>query len=776
MAARFCRCVVAAALLVRAHGFSLAHGDEEPEASVESILATARRWSAPPFVGSAEGLGGGITYAYTRTFCETMLPLFPELYRRGTFFSDLRPGCELIEAAMRSAMDSWAANHPHVGFTHDASACARAGDDQCASTELLIGAFGASGATKTAEEAARTASDGTAAYTQVLNYSVGEAATFLPRAPDGSAPRVASLVIGSAHLNFNATECWYLDMSFCARWTGGNPREQGGSSKYEAVVFAVGLFAWLLCCGGSVRLLWQLLLLCCHTFEAPAWREQLPASVFERWGRRERAVHVARTFRVELIALCAAGLLGLPMGWRVLAPCFQCLPFESVAAHELGHVLGLDHPTSEPALRLVAPSHGSREKLACARDLRDVLRAGPGTSAVQEGGGGGTAGGGSGAAPLARTSIMRSVARPRLTACISQDDLDALNCLYPTCSAAANLGPPLCPRSDPPPGAARLLAATLLPLFGCGALAGLGVGVALCRARTVERAVQRYLDWRLSGEDGAARSRPNSGTLRDLAMRFPPAIGVLRPSGGSSGSDRDGAEGGRAEPKPLSSRSRGSPSDSQRTSWMEMARRRSSTERPPSRQPSVSNGSWRARGVSRSFSGRPSAAASALAAVRDVAARCRSSTAEPSPAEPDDGDDPVSEAWPATSFPEQGSPSCVVGLSGKRESFVARLQSLNPVSRSPAPSARTARSSTKPLLEPHAQSLDAQLPTELGAAQDDAQDSSSDDEENGRSVLAGCSAAAAHAGPGSPVVQTPSRAERSPPDADGDDADRSLRA
>ena len=128
-------------------------------------------------------------------------------------------------------------------------------------------------------------------------------------------------------------------------------------------------------------------------------------------------------------------------------------------AHEVGHVLGFHHPDAEwrHNLRADAPMSSA----TCQNALDHVsLTAVPGaTSAADDD---------------VRDSIMFSVTQHRDKTCLSPDDLEGLNYLYPTCEGAFTpleaTGQPLCIKARRLSGWLRLLFSASVPFLAASGL------------------------------------------------------------------------------------------------------------------------------------------------------------------------------------------------------------------------------------------------------------------------------------------------------------------
>ena len=104
----------------------------------------------------------------------------------------------------------------------------------------------------------------------------------------------------------------------------------------------------------------------------------------------------------------------------IFLPCWECYDFEAAAAHEVGHALGLMHPDQAVAsganLRWRGTGEGAARSAPCDDPWSAVVAEPPDASVAP--------------------SIMLAFTQFNKGVCLSQDDLDALNTLYPLCEGS----------------------------------------------------------------------------------------------------------------------------------------------------------------------------------------------------------------------------------------------------------------------------------------------------------------------------------------------------
>ena len=419
-------------------------------------------WSMPELSSEDAGLGNGIQYAVDGGLCERLLPRFREqsqhplarILSLGVTFVD----CIEIYDAIGRGFGTWASNHKQIAFKDVSGVCSRlsgsANASACDVAEVTIDAL----APEDDSEAKLAAF--------VRNYRAKAVlfSTSTGRRTTGGRYEPADFAIGYSEMVFNTAQCWYLDNTFCA--------PLHAMSEVVDIVFRVGLLLmWL---GG-----WAMLVLWLQDassralrelratsdevlddphFEGVGLREAPTAALVAadkrrraccgRYGRRLSALATGFTDAIEgLSALSATACLLLlispPVGYlQIYAPCIECYDFEAAAAHEIGHVLGFHHPNDDTKRNFRATT-GPMGAAICASPLTDLET---NTSASP--------------AP----SIMFATTTHNARACLSADDLDGLNYLYPSCDVVRASARPFCVKAKRRSGYLRLLLAIGVPV------------------------------------------------------------------------------------------------------------------------------------------------------------------------------------------------------------------------------------------------------------------------------------------------------------------------
>ena len=113
----------AAALLL---GWVLGPDDAPVDLLSPAAAQNLRRWSLPSDAASADGLGGGISYAVDPALCASLLPHFPEESWLTTLALPMPQliDCSSVRAAVRRALASWAAVNGNLRFYEVTDMCA----------------------------------------------------------------------------------------------------------------------------------------------------------------------------------------------------------------------------------------------------------------------------------------------------------------------------------------------------------------------------------------------------------------------------------------------------------------------------------------------------------------------------------------------------------------------------------------------------------------------------------------------------------------------------
>lgn len=100
------------------------------------------RWGLPQSAYSNEALGGGITFALHKNFCDRVLPLFPESadhLQWSTVLENTFLTCVDLRDTVKRAMDTWAINHRRIYFRDVTDQCLEVESyEACPAAELFI--------------------------------------------------------------------------------------------------------------------------------------------------------------------------------------------------------------------------------------------------------------------------------------------------------------------------------------------------------------------------------------------------------------------------------------------------------------------------------------------------------------------------------------------------------------------------------------------------------------------------------------------------------------
>ena len=425
------------------------------------------RWTLPYDALSQEGLSRKLRFAVDPAFCEQVRPRFVESMRMAWAGGSSLVRCEEIQETLVRGFKAWAFNNKHIDFYNVSWECSaeEIAAESCAAAEIFISA-----------SAPRAEAERDEAAVTTLETSTNTS--------DGQPPRDTSAVEGpgeggggkliegdrainkaNIRLILGDDSCYYLDDNFCHSLT---------SNDLDVKSLVLGVYV------------------VCHVLGVGmlAWRVFRFGRSWKRKGKE--AAHklllyfLSRQWYTWIIGI----LIIFPnvAYFGLLVPCLDCLSFEALAVHQVGIALGLAPLTDETATWGVASlPEGGASDTSCGNghlkpgvagsllELTDWSEAcsgdGPWTCSERD------------------FSVMLRPSPFHNRACLSQDDLDALNTLYPPCKGANTQ--PICIRSDRNHVWINFMCMGCIPLVALALLAF--VGLLLARRRQQQRMKQANL-------------------------------------------------------------------------------------------------------------------------------------------------------------------------------------------------------------------------------------------------------------------------------------------
>lgn len=283
-------------------------------------------------------------------------------------------------------------------------------------------------------------------YSTTMRYTNGEEAyTWNNGSKVGRT--VVETYAGTFAFNVESPVCWYLDSTWCY---GIHQLKllMGGAEYAEAIIHVI-IFGVM-----GIGLVFFLILFCrvCRraTGIDDADEHQADEDGDGKISTQERIDHVISelaswnplTLTIFVILLICPGL----MDQQLFMPCFRCEDFQATATHEIGHFLGLGHPDNIPDNWVKDAYAGPKAGVnSYHEDLAKSKRPTPGVTCLSmwDKVKAGVPPGAAVDPTLAAQGIqVRNAQMEAYTqkdnpdTCLKEDDLEALNVLYPDCGEA----------------------------------------------------------------------------------------------------------------------------------------------------------------------------------------------------------------------------------------------------------------------------------------------------------------------------------------------------
>ena len=413
------------------------------------------------------GLGGTITWAWDPSLCDELLPLFADDFWSMSFMN-----CELLKGAVHRAFDTWAMNSRFIKFTEVTSQCEAMGmlGPDCPLAKIWVTPW----MSPVAEEITSWSTTSPSNYPPDF-LSTNQQTRIRRYGPSITVARpVVETARGVLSLRTSPTMgesnfCYYLDSDFCASW---HSFKRFGDSKDPMVMHSVGVTfvfgSWL------IAMIVMLVI----------FALRVKRSIREHIALKEGGESVDQEMMITALQMRLEGVMVVLMEtpiltsalrvFLIMAPwpfyagifhmCWDCYDFEAAVAQEVGTMLGLGHPDTLPReTREGFPRAGQNSYhagLAAGGMLSSSTCGTPEVWAeVREGLPPGAES--DFYVPGIRESIMTTLTPHNPLTCLTADDLEAINVLYPDCLGGAT--EPVCAKTPYNMGGIRVSLFFLVP-------------------------------------------------------------------------------------------------------------------------------------------------------------------------------------------------------------------------------------------------------------------------------------------------------------------------
>lgn len=424
-------------------------GISDKSAQAQLYLSRGQLWNMPDDPESTHGLGGGIAYAWDPKLCDLLLPRMRENVMNLISCADLK-------ASLQRGFDAWAINNRFIKFIDVSSACQQQYTltQDCPLAEVWVSALSCTfvsalcpGAGPSNTGALTWAAAATPKYalTDRFRFTNGQYNKL------GSAYRRTIEITGGVLL-FNVGTpdapgmCWYMDSAFCSGFhsmklffPGDNAASKAANAR--VVISVIFYVIWV------TSLLFFIYSMFYLFFPRSDFWETLEDAVdggvitkeeriaLEEAKKKYWANMLKRLAKYETlnVATIITMMVGLPLVYyQLFLPCWDCYDFEGAAVHEAGHLLGMGHPDAFPAtLPSWSTNPGSNvyngllaggrlyNQTSCVSNWNWVKNGTPADAVLEDTG--------------VRNAVMESFTQNNPSQCLSVDDAEGLQTLYPDC-------------------------------------------------------------------------------------------------------------------------------------------------------------------------------------------------------------------------------------------------------------------------------------------------------------------------------------------------------